>query len=328
MHTSPSNAHETQWDVVDPTTDLSARQALYPATIDAATLLHEEPALVRQLQAAIPRIPPLPRTEEGKPASLLPPAADLEGKDVIATSYQPSAPVHNVENIGLEPVWPYDLIGDSSSLFSLARRTYRSRPNQGNIDWSYDPVQAARLGLGSEVAGTLIQITKANQQYINGFAKWGGAGEEFYVEQTAMVALALQEALVQDYDGVIRIAPAVPPGWDFDGAVSVLGTTRVWAQVRKGAPTAVGVEVSTAQVMKVRNPWPGKAVNVIDAGTGEPVVIDSAAPELMFAARAGVMYRVEKAEGEVANKFAPIDGEPATVSKKLGPVQIGLSQPQ
>jgi hypothetical protein len=327
LHTTPSNAHETQWDVVDPTTDLSARQALYPVTIEAATLLHDEPALVRQLQAAIPRIPPLPRTEAGKPASLLPPAADAEGKDVIATSYQPAASVHNVENIGLEPVWPYDLIGDTSPLFSLARRTYRSRPNQGNIDWSYDPVQAARLGLGSAVGDTLIQITEANQKYINGFAKWGGAGEEFYVEQSAMVALALQEALVQDYDGVIRVAPAVPPGWDFDGAVSVRGNTRVWVQVRKGTPTAVGIEVKTAQPLKIRNPWPGKAVNVTVARTGKPVMTNSAAPVLMFPAQAGAIYRIERAEGGAGMGFAPIDGAPATTSKKLGAAQIGIGRP-
>ena len=328
LHTTPSNAHETQWDVVDPTTDLSARQALYPVTIEAATLLHTEPALVRQLRAAIPLIPPLPRTEQGKPASLLPPAADAGGKDVIATSYQPAAPVHNVENIGLEPVWPYDLIGDTSPLFPLARRTYLSRPNQGGIDWSYDPVQAARLGLGSEVGDTLIQITEANQRYVNGFAKWGGAGEEFYVEQTAMVALALQEALVQDYDGVIRIAPAVPPGWDFDGAVSVRGNTRVWVQVRQGTPIAVGLEVKTAQPLKLRNPWSGKAVKVTVAGSGEPVVKDSAAPVLMFAAKADVMYRIERAGSEAGSRFASIDGEPATDAKKLGLVQIGISRPR
>ena len=40
MHTSPSNAHETQWDTTDPTTDLAARQTLFTATQEAAELLH------------------------------------------------------------------------------------------------------------------------------------------------------------------------------------------------------------------------------------------------------------------------------------------------
>ena len=35
LHTSPSNAHETQWDVTDPTTDIAAAQAaLFPVTIE------------------------------------------------------------------------------------------------------------------------------------------------------------------------------------------------------------------------------------------------------------------------------------------------------
>jgi hypothetical protein len=38
-----ANAHETQWAVQDPTTDLAADQALFPATISAATLLTPTP---------------------------------------------------------------------------------------------------------------------------------------------------------------------------------------------------------------------------------------------------------------------------------------------
>ena len=37
-----ANAHETQWAVTDPTTDLAADQALFPAVIQAATLLNTD----------------------------------------------------------------------------------------------------------------------------------------------------------------------------------------------------------------------------------------------------------------------------------------------
>ena len=59
LHTSPTNAHEQQWDVTDSTTDISAIKALYPATIEAAKLLDKDPDLVNKLQAALPKIPPL-----------------------------------------------------------------------------------------------------------------------------------------------------------------------------------------------------------------------------------------------------------------------------
>ncbi len=224
LHTSPSNAHETQWDVTDPTTDIAAAMALYPVTIQAATLLGRDADLVRQLQEALPKIPPLPRTEAAKPATLLPPSADADGTDMIAESYLPGAPDHNGENIGLETVWPYDLIGDTSPLFELAKRTYEHRLNPHTASWSFDPIHAARLDMGSEVGAALIRSTENSAHCINGFTGCTGGesklrDEEFYVEQSGVAADALQESLVQDYDGLIRIAPAIPPGWDFDGSV-------------------------------------------------------------------------------------------------------------
>ena len=75
---------------------------------------------------------------------------------------------------------------------------------------------------------------------------------EFYVEQTGIVAAALPEALVQDYDGTLRIAPAIPPGWNFDGSVFVRGETKVDVQVRNGAVTTVGFEVRRTQNITVR----------------------------------------------------------------------------
>ena len=120
LHTSPSNAHETQWDVTDPTTDISAAMALYPVAIQAAKLLGKDADLIQQLQAALSKTPPLPRTQFAKPLTLLPPSADADGQDMIAESYLPAAQNHNGENIALEPIWPYNIIGDQSPLFALA----------------------------------------------------------------------------------------------------------------------------------------------------------------------------------------------------------------
>jgi alpha-L-fucosidase 2 len=272
LHTSPSNAHETQWDVTDPTTDVAAIRGFFPVMIRAADLLGKDPELVQQLKAALAKVPQLPRTQQAGPRTLLVVSANADGKDVIAESWQPGAEDHNVENIGLEPVWPYGLIGDESPMLALARRTYVHRPNVSAVDWSFDPIQAARLGLGSEVGSTLIETTKKFQGFVNGMAKWEVEAKEFYVEQTGVVADALQEALVQDYDGVIRIAPAIPPGWDFDGSVYVRGRTKVDVQTRNGAVSTVVIEAGTTQTLKVRNPWAGKKVTVISNKGGEKVV--------------------------------------------------------
>jgi len=325
LHTSPSNAHETQWDVIDPTTDIAAAMALYPATIEAAKLLHRDTGLVRQLQEALPKIPPFPRTQFTRPFKLLPPSAGAGGADMIAESYLPNAPNHNAENIGLEPVWPDDLIGDQSPLFALARRTYEHRLFKAVADWSFDPIQAARLGLGSEVGSTLISITEHSQHTVNGFANWDRQYGEFYVEETGIVADALQEALVQDYDGLIRIAPAIPPGWDFDGSVFVRGKTRVDVQVRNGVPTTVVIESGTAQLLRVRNPWPGHAVDVLAGKTGAKLVDDAIGPVISFRGVAGTSYLVEKHDFPVTSeRFAPLSGTPAKLARRLGSVQLGL----
>ena len=324
LHTSPSNAHETQWDVSDPTTDLAAAKALYPATIEAAQLLGRDADLVASLRAAIPRIPDFPRTQVAGARTLLPPSADASGEDMIAESWQPDAHNHNAENIGLEPVWPYDLIGDTSPLFDLARRTYEHRLFRGVADWSFDPIQAARLHLGSEVGSTLVTITERSQHTVNGFANWDRQYGEFYIEETGIVADALQEALVQDYDGLIRIAPAIPPGWDFDGSVCVRARTRVDVQVHDGAVSTVVLEPGVTQVIRVRNPWPGEKVDVLsDAGT--KILSSDAGPVLRMRVVAGNRYRVARHDRPAADEeFAPISGVPASGVKKLGPVQIGL----
>ncbi len=140
-----ANAHETQWAVQDPATDLAASQALFPATVSAATLLNTDSALVSRLKTAEGQIEPYARTDSATRQQLLSPqpasasataTIDAQGSDVIADSYQPSATLRNSENIGLEPVWPYGLIGDATTaggdnLTALAGRTYNSRPPRG-----------------------------------------------------------------------------------------------------------------------------------------------------------------------------------------------------
>jgi hypothetical protein len=325
LHTSPSNSHETQWDVSDPTTDIAAAQALYPVTVEAAKLLGKDPELIRELENAIPTIPALPRTQASGAKTLLSASDDAAGEDVIAESYLPAAENHNAENIGLEPVWPYDLIGDTSPLFPLAKRTYEHRLFKGVADWSFDPIQAARLHLGSEVGSTLRIITERSQHTVNGFANWDREYGEFYIEETGIVADALQEALVQDYDGVIRIAPATPPGWDFTGSVFVRGKTKVDVELRGGEVVTAVIEAGTTAPLRVRNPWPGQAVDVVAGSTDKQVLSSDSDQELRFEAVAGTSYLLQKHAAPVAAlRFAPVSGTDAREAKKLGPVEIGI----
>jgi hypothetical protein len=337
-----ANAHETQWAVTDPTTDLAADQALFPAVIQAATLLNTDSSLVGQLRSAQSEIEPYARASQSSLTTLLnaqPTSAsavaglDAQGADVIADSYQPSATLHNGENIGLEPVWPYGVIGDNTvvngdNLTALADRTYNTRPNVNNPDWSFDAVDAARLDMGSQVASDLTTVTENYQAFISGMANLfnGNVGDEPYIEQQSTVATALDEALATDYDGTLRFAPAWPSGWDASGTVSIQGGSKVDVQVEGGTLATAAIVAGSTTTMNVRNPWPGSQAEVVNGSTGAVVVAPTTASTFSLPVTAGTSYLVEQPSNPTTSlTYAQVTGTQATTYKTLGgKVQIGL----
>jgi hypothetical protein len=323
LFTYPSNAHESNWDVLNPTTDVSAMRALFPVVIKAATTLEIDQDLVKELQAAIPALPVLP--ERNPDQSTLLKEGDSHDHSIIANSYTPDALKHNEENIGLEPVWPYSLIGDDGPLHDVGVRTYLNRPNKNLADWSADSVQAARLGLASEVKKALVESTKTYQAAPSGLAHFT-VPSEFYVEQVGVVADALQNALVQDYDDLLRIAPAWPKDWNVDGSVSIAHRGRVYVQISNGQIDTVGIKAGDAQDLKMRNPWPGRNARVIDASS-KAMVEQSADAVFTVPMQSGKTYLIEPSDNTSTDlPFAPVSGVPANEPKRLGSRTIGVER--
>jgi hypothetical protein len=330
LHTV-ANAHENQWDVQDPTTDIAAMQALFPAVAAAAGLLNTDASLAAQLKTAVTELPPFARTDEATHTQLLTPVADASGTDVIGDSYQPTAAIHNSENTGLETVWPYGVIGDSTvasgdNLTALADRTYDYRPNVNTPDWNFDAVDAARLDMASQVRSDLIASTEKYQAYPSGMGAWqGGVGDEPYIEQSGVLTTALDEALATGYDGTLRIAPAWPAGWDVSGTVYVPGATKVDVQVENGTPVTAAIEAGATHRMLIRNPWPGQQVQVVDGGSGAVVLSPTTAGTVTLTVQAGRSYLVERVSSPTTSlPFTQVTGVPATSARHLGGVQIGL----
>jgi hypothetical protein len=337
-----ANAHETQWAVTDPTTDLVADQALFPAVVSAATLLNTDSSLVARLRTAENEIEPYARASQSNLSTLLnsqptSPAAvsslDSQGNDVIADSYQPSATVNNIENIGLEPVWPWGVIGDNTTvngdnLTALADRTFQSRPNVNANDWSLDAVDAARLDNASAVESSLVAVTEKYQGYISGLAAFSTPTDEPYIEQSSTVATAMDEALATDYDGTIRFAPAWPSGWDASGTVYIQGGSKVDVQVENGTLATAAIQAGSSTTLSVRNPWAssGGQAEVVNGSTGAVVVGATGAATLSVPVSAGSGYLVEQPSSPTTSlSFAQVTGTQATAAKHLGPVQIGLN---
>jgi hypothetical protein len=338
-----ANAHETQWAVQDPTTDLAADQALFPAVVSAATLLNTDSSLVSQLKTAEGEIEPYPRASETALTQLLnaqPTSAsavasiDAQGDDVIADSYQPSAPLENSENIGLEPVWPWGVIGDNTTvngdnLTALADRTYNARPNVNIADWSYDAVDAARLDMSSQVDSDLVANVERYQGYISGLSSFTGdsPGDEPYIEQSSNVATTMDEALATDYDGTLRIAPAWPSNWNASGTVYIQGGSKVDVQVEGGVITTAAIQAGTTETMTVRNPWSGQQAEVVNGSTNAVVVSPTTSATFSVPVTAGSSYLIEQPSSLTTSlPFAQVTGTQATAAKHLGDVQIGLGQ--
>jgi hypothetical protein len=335
-----ANAHETQWAVQDPTDDIVADQALFPAVVSAATLLNTDSSLVSQLKTAETEIEPYPRVSQSNLSDLLnsqPTSAsaaasdDAGGADAIGDSYQPSAALHNSENIGLEAVWPYGVIGDSTTvngdnLTALADRTYDSRPNVDIADWSFDAVDAARLDMGSQVSSDLVANTEKYQTYISGLAAYDSTPDEPYIEQQANVATALDEALATDYDGTLRFAPAWPSGWNGSGTVYIQGGSKVDVQVEGGVIATAAIQAAATQTMTVRNPWSGQQAEVVNGSSGAVVVGATTASTFSVPVTAGSSYLVEQVSSPTTSlPFAQVTGSQALTAKHLGSVSIGLN---
>jgi hypothetical protein len=250
---------------------------------------------------------------------------------VIGGSYQPSATIRNSENIGLEPVWPYGVIGDSTTvngdnLTALADRTYNSRPDVDSNDWSFDAVDAARLDMGSQVSSDLVANTEKYQTYISGLAAYDSTPDEPYIEQSSTVATALDEALATDYDGTLRFAPAWPSGWNGSGTVYIQGGSKVDVQVESGTIATAAIQAGTTETMTVRNPWPGQQAEVVNGSSGAVAVGATTASTFSVPVTAGSSYLVEQVSSPTTSlPFAQVTGTQALTAKHLGGVSIGLN---
>jgi len=145
-----------------------------------------------------------------------------------------------------------------------------------------------------------------------------------------VVATALQDALVQDYDGLLRVAPSWPAAWDADATVYIQHRGKVDVQIRAGKLLTVALEAGADGAVQVRNPWPGQQVQVVtaDQGRPRPVVSPTRADTFTVPARAGHAYLIEPlANPTTALPYAPITGTPATSFKQLRTATIGLPPP-
>jgi hypothetical protein len=189
----------------------------------------------------------------------------------LGWSSEPTAARHNAENLELEPVWPFGLIGDASPLTDLARHSYMQRAYKSSPIWSNDAIHAARLGLADEVAAALEAVTERYQVYPAGFSAGNPTTlTQPFIEQIGVVITAINEALATDYDALLRIAPAWPAAWSVSGTVFIQGSSKVHVQVVNGAPVFAVLEAGATRTVTIRNRDSGQPIGTGPGALSKP----------------------------------------------------------
>ena len=181
--------------------------------------------------------------------------------------------------------------------------------------WCPYPIALARLGLAEEAASVLTNFVSTYQFYPQGFGHWSRnyKGEQdnrwgqslvrdaddgtrkfpfptwpfrhFSLEPNGIASSAINEMLLQSYDGTIRIGSAVPPTWDVGFDLVAQGGFRVNAELSKGRVLWAAVESRSGGECQLIHPWPTEgAIVCMDVSAGNaPIRVglaeDSAGPD-------------------------------------------------
>ena len=160
------------------------------------------------------------------------------------------------------------------------------------MGWCPYPIALARLGLAEELVSELTNSVSTYQFYPQGFGHYGpyfvfkrdqelrwnqnlphDAGSplpgdhattfpfptwpfrHFDNETMPIVACAINEMLIQSYDGTIRICPSVPSSWNVRFDLAAAGGFRVSAEQKDGRIAFVSLESRLGGGCRLVNPW-------------------------------------------------------------------------
>lgn len=283
-----SNARENFWNVRNSLPDLAAIRTLFPMAVEASEKLGLDAPLRAKWNEILAKLAPLPTTGEG------------EAKRYVACECD-GAPSHNLENPELENVY-YGLTGIGYPDLPTAINAFRAKRN-GLTIWSQEAVNAARLGLGAAAYDYMKKMQVRNQTHANGLSDDGNGA----FESNGLLMTAINESLLQSYDGLIRVFPALPSDTTFVAKFTLLasGGFLVSSEREAGETKYVGLKSQLGGRATMMNPWPGESVHIRRLSDGHSVPPeDGGAPDrFAFETEAGETYVVER-EAKPLGSFA------------------------
>jgi hypothetical protein len=332
FHIWPSNSSEQgEWWVRDVTQDLAFLRELLTAGIEASEVLGVDADRQAVWKDILASLAEYPMAEEV--------ILDYEGAPADLALNHPAlmAPVFPTGDVGPgHPLWEtfrhtaIGLLERNGRKLDLA--PFNLPTWNDDMSWPWLCCIMARLGDGDTTRAYLYDLGIWQFQKFNGSFAWNVAWtHKQRIRQPAMLnssggfAAAVNEMVLQSYDGLIRVFPALPHDWSGRFAdFRAVGAYLVSAAASHGAVDWIIVHSEAGGHCRVANPWPGRTVELCD-GTGNDLILSSDAPILAFDTCSGYTYRLTPADKAWPQEVDLVGGYPRKAPRVyVGPCYLGL----
>ena len=260
----------------DPAIDLAFVRYLFSAVIEAAGLLNLDDPLTERCRDVLEHLPPLPTLD----GFLIDQATGFFGADGERAGFFPKCHRHPSRLAAVFPCGQIGLSSDPETL-RLGRRSFaefRSYGNDNFTGWSeaFQACIAARLGLAEEAEGCLKRLVDfysfaglllSHDSFSENYGYNPHRGGTFQMDALMGAVAGVNEMLLQDAGGILRVFPAVPLGRR--AAFRNLRAPRgllVSAQWDGRTATEVSILAEREAQIRLANPWPQQPVRLEKGG--------------------------------------------------------------
>jgi hypothetical protein len=313
----------------NPTMDIALIKALLKGTVEASRILSVDEKERKGWQEILDNLPEYPIKEKM--------FLDSDSVDSHIPLNHPSllSPIFPADEVGVDsPQWSIAVNTLNQIMDRAARRAFVSEDSwNDSFTWSWLACVAARLGLGDRAGEFLYNLgvdqflkpngffslwackiltTEEKRREVileKGFSVWvsttreGREKQPVFLESGSGYINAVNEMMLQSYDGIIRLFPAIPTNWKNAkvAGLRAVGAFLVYSELRQGEILYVSVESLKGLECKVVNPWPEQVIRVRNLTTKKEVTFEEHADKVIFDTLKGRLYVVERAKKPIGS---------------------------